>query len=82
MVEPFFMSPADIARLTDFQIMGILMRQSDNVKAMQRQQRGHTADPPPKPTEKENVRCGAAYDYLISNGMTPDEAESILRGVR
>lgn len=82
-MEPFHYKPWEVARLTDYQIMSILVRQSDNVKAMRAETGGgrpgtNTAKmPPPKPSE--NVRCGAAYEYLISTGMSPEQAERVIR---
>lgn len=81
MTEPFWYKPWEVERLTDFRIMGILMRQSERVEAMRAEAGGqHTTTatvPPPAPTE--DVRCGAAYEYLLSTGMTPEQAERVIR---
>lgn len=79
-MEPFNRRPDEIARMTDFQIMGVLMRHADNMKELKRQSSGgkNTASIPP-PSPSENVRCGAAYEYLISTGMTPEQAERVIR---
>lgn len=79
MVEPFGYRPHELAQLTDFQVIGMFMRHSENMKALKtRSDGGNTAKAPP-PAPSENVRCGAAYEYLISTGMTPDQAERVIR---
>lgn len=62
--------------------MGVLMRHAENMKELRRQTDpkagGNSAKaPPPSPTE--NVRQGAAYEYLIQSGMTPEQAERVIR---
>jgi len=79
MVEPFGYRSHELAQLTDFQVIGMFMRHSENMKSLKtRSDGGNTAKTPP-PAPSENVRCGAAYEYLISTGMTPDQAERVIR---
>lgn len=79
MVEPMWYRPWDVSRLTDFQIMSIITRQSDNVKAMRSGNEKPLPSPVAPPPTTENVRCGAAYEYLISTGMSPEQAERVIR---
>lgn len=80
MVEPFGYRPHELAQLTDFQVIGMFMRHADNMKELRKQQGGgSTAPPATRPAPTENVRCGAAYEYLIGSGMSPEEAENVLR---
>ena len=81
MVEPFNRTPEEVARLTDFQILGILMRHAEHMKELKKASSpttGNSAKAPP-PSPSENVRCGAAYEYLLSTGMTPEQAERVIR---
>ncbi len=83
MVEPFDYRPWELARLTDFQVLGMFSRHAENVREMKRQsqasQGGSIAPPAPKPKPGENVRCGATYEYLVKSGMTPEQAEAVIR---
>lgn len=71
-----------ISQLTDYQVLAIRDAQNRRVEAVMKEQQAATAKntaaaPPPDPSE--NVRCGAAYEYLISTGMTPEQAEKVIR---
>lgn len=80
MCEPWCWHPDQIAKLTDYQVLSIRDAQSRRVEAAMKSDKpgGNTARmPPPPPTE--DVRSGAAYQYLIDSGMSPEQAERVIR---
>jgi len=78
MCEPWCWHPDQIAKLTDYQVLSIRDAQNRRVEAAMKSDKGNTAKaPPPAPTE--NVRSGAAYQYLIDSGMSPEQAERVIR---
>lgn len=79
MSEPWCWHPDQVARLTDYQVLAIREAQNRRMELATKQQGAAPTPTPQPPTPTENVRCGAAYEYLISSGMSPDEAERVIR---